>query len=740
MAKGTKGKKRSQSGGGGGVDDRFASARFDPRFSRFPAKKKKKDQDAGKAEGGRDDAAERAEAEEDPRFSDILKRDKRFAVGTSALKVDKRGRERPGKREKEDAAPREADEEGRPSSSESDSDGGELSDSGSSSFEDVTEEEAFRKKRIRAVERFGIGAFAGRYLDDDELDDQDLEENEDYKRLVEGERCQLDEATSRVAVVDLDWQNFTACDILAVLRSFVPPGGPAASDSVRRVTVYKSDYGIERMKVEDKEGPGAFFKGYGESSGPGDEGSDDSEESDSESSDGKEIDKDALRAYERSKLRYYFAIAEFADKKIAKFIYDACDGLEFDRSSSRFDLRFVGEGDGVEKDRPVRDEARDVPVGYSAPTDGGSFYNSAIQHTNVSLTWDQENKKRRNIFKEQFQKFKNSDNAVMDADIAAYLASDSSSGESGSESEETKRQKFRSALNLGGPGASGRSKQRMAGAFASRDWAAEEEKDVDMVVAFDSGIDALGERLREKHERIKSGKGDLTVWEKALEEKRRKKKSRRERSDIEEEEEEVQAAGDDAGFDDPFFDDANGNAEGAFDDPSALDFVPEEKKKKRKKDRKGREDGKEKPEAELDLLLTSDAHLKALSSGHRVLDVGDDSDEDRAGRSKKGKKKKKKKKRRDEGKESKGSGFEMNMEDPRFSKMYSSREFALDPTEPQYKQLPENLVKKFHSKKKLPEQRREGGETQKDGNGAGHLDLSSAVASLKRKLKQRSAK
>ena len=27
------------------------------------------------------------------------------------------------------------------------------------SFEDVIEEEAFRKKRIRAVERFGIGAF-----------------------------------------------------------------------------------------------------------------------------------------------------------------------------------------------------------------------------------------------------------------------------------------------------------------------------------------------------------------------------------------------------------------------------------------------------------------------------------------------------------------------------------------------------------------------------------------------------
>ena len=70
MAKGTKGKKRSQSGGGGGVDDRFASARFDPRFSRFPAKKKKKDQDAGKAEGGRDDAAERARGGREESTSD----------------------------------------------------------------------------------------------------------------------------------------------------------------------------------------------------------------------------------------------------------------------------------------------------------------------------------------------------------------------------------------------------------------------------------------------------------------------------------------------------------------------------------------------------------------------------------------------------------------------------------------------------------------------------------------------
>jgi hypothetical protein len=33
------------------------------------------------------------------------------------------------------------------------------------------------------------------------------------------------QATSRIAVVDLDWANITATDILAVMRSFDPHGG-----------------------------------------------------------------------------------------------------------------------------------------------------------------------------------------------------------------------------------------------------------------------------------------------------------------------------------------------------------------------------------------------------------------------------------------------------------------------------------------------------------------------------------
>lgn len=54
----------------------------------------------------------------------------------------------------------------------------------------------------------------------------------------------------RLALVDLDWDKLGAVDVLAVLRSFLPAGG-----SIRSVTVYPSDYGLQRMKDEAAAGP-----------------------------------------------------------------------------------------------------------------------------------------------------------------------------------------------------------------------------------------------------------------------------------------------------------------------------------------------------------------------------------------------------------------------------------------------------------------------------------------------------
>jgi hypothetical protein len=53
-----------------------------------------------------------------------------------------------------------------------------------------------------------------------------------------------------LALVDLDWDKLRAVDIVAALRSFLPAGG-----SIKRVTVYPSDYGRQRMQQEAAQGP-----------------------------------------------------------------------------------------------------------------------------------------------------------------------------------------------------------------------------------------------------------------------------------------------------------------------------------------------------------------------------------------------------------------------------------------------------------------------------------------------------
>ena len=189
-------------------------------------------------------------------------------------------------------------------------------------------------------------------------------------------------------------------DILVVLRSFLPKGG-----RIDRVTVYLSDFGLQRMAEEAALGPqvrsrasmqlggapvlmkdrdaaryamcldqGIYTKKakgaaddaavkelsevsprastswcdrtrtsrttthrltwlavYQDVHGDGGGGSDS----------GGEVDQRRLRLYERSKLRYFYAIVECDAVATAAALYDECDGMEFGRSACRLDLRFV---------------------------------------------------------------------------------------------------------------------------------------------------------------------------------------------------------------------------------------------------------------------------------------------------------------------------------------------------------------------------------------------------------------
>lgn len=71
-----------------------------------------------------------------------------------------------------------------------------------------------------------------------------------------------------------------------VLSSFLPQSGQILS-----VAVYPSEFGLQRMKEEEVHGPVGLFDDEGEKNG--------------EDSDNDEIDDEKLRAYEKSRLRYF---------------------------------------------------------------------------------------------------------------------------------------------------------------------------------------------------------------------------------------------------------------------------------------------------------------------------------------------------------------------------------------------------------------------------------------------------
>ena len=133
------------------------------------------------------------------------------------------------------------------------------------------------------------------------------------------------EPTKRLAVVNLDWDNVKAVHLFNMFSSLVTSGLPSAGDKktsqsivrgrVLNVRIYPSDFGLERMAKEEREGPPAeLFKKPKEF-----EHEDEvNEQTIFETGDAdEEVDEDALRKYQLERLRYhppcYDAFGEFVD-------------------------------------------------------------------------------------------------------------------------------------------------------------------------------------------------------------------------------------------------------------------------------------------------------------------------------------------------------------------------------------------------------------------------------------------
>lgn len=133
--------------------------------------------------------------------------------------------------------------------------------------------------------------------------DIDLEEDEEsafpLEVIGEGDEEEEEEEddgpttdpTTRFAAVNLDWDNLRAADLFAVFNSFLKEGGRKIKGAPEMkgegkllgVKIYPSEFGKERMKREEMEGPGGgmFISKSGGKKGRVEEDSDDDDEEES---------------------------------------------------------------------------------------------------------------------------------------------------------------------------------------------------------------------------------------------------------------------------------------------------------------------------------------------------------------------------------------------------------------------------------------------------------------------------
>jgi len=248
------------------------------------------------------------------------------------------------------------------------------------------------------------------------------------------------EETKRLAVVNLDWDRVRAVDLHSLLQSFLSGVG-----TVRRVTIYPSDFGLKMMKQDEQFGPQGIYaddsinsitdsgNGNDDDDDDGDNNNDedatthedDTHEAHNDESTGTgTIDDEKLRQYEMQKLRYYFGVIECNSVETATSLYNQCDGLEYESSSLVLDLRYIP--DDIQFMQLPRTTSTHIPETYKPPE---YFYSHALQQTNVKLTWDEPEVERKALSSWSNNTNTADKGAYAEQDLRTYLAEASEESE-----------------------------------------------------------------------------------------------------------------------------------------------------------------------------------------------------------------------------------------------------------------------------------------------------------------------
>ncbi|XP_041979011.1 ESF1 homolog [Aricia agestis] len=486
----------------------------------------------------------------------------------------------------------------------------------------------------------------------DSSSDEESSEGEDESELehewgeLDADAETTDESTKRIAICNMDWDNIKATDLMVLLSSFLPPGGV-----IHHVTIYPSEYGLKRMQEEEVRGPIELTEDKQHDSGLSDDGGNE---------EGSTYHMEKLRRYQLNRLKYYYAVVDCDTVATADKLYSECDGLEYESSATKLDMRFIP--DDVEFDQEQRERCDKLPdLKKYKPR---LFTTTALQQAKVDLTWDTTNPNRTEAIRDALT-------GNINDDLNEYLAS--SSEDEASEKEDLPQSDNETDDPI--------QKYKMLLQDIEKKEEKKNNKDMEMEISWGVGIKEKAEELIKK--KINEDTKTLTPFEKIIQKRKEKKKQRKMQKKQNTEDGDGVDSDDDVPSDvdmnDPYF---------------AEEFNKPEFKSKKSKNKKESSDERsdaeeEKRKAELELLLDDDDGKEHFSL--KKIQESEDA-------SKKSKRKKKLREKMKEQKE-KLPDFDMDLNDNRFAALYESHHFNIDPSDPNFKKT-KNMEKLIQEKLK----------------------------------------
>ncbi|XP_013186902.1 ESF1 homolog [Amyelois transitella] len=489
--------------------------------------------------------------------------------------------------------------------------------------------------------------------EEDSTDNEEDGELEHEWGELDADAGTTEDSTKRIAICNMDWDNIKAVDLMVLLNSFIPPGG-----IIHKISIYPSEYGLKRMQEEEVRGPIELTEKPDEIEQSGDEGHEE----------GSIYHMEKLRRYQLNRLKYFYAVVECDSVATADKLYSECDGMEYESSATKLDMRFIP--DDIKFDQVPREVCTKLPdlTKYKPRL----FTTTALQHAKVELTWDATNPNRTQAIRSAL------DGKIDDLDLKDYLASSS-------EDENPDDEDSATILDKDSEDPIHKYKSLLEEIESKEE--NKKNKDMELEITWGLGIKDRAEELVKK--KLNEEAKDLTPFEKLMKKRKEKKKERKLKIKQEEEHENKLDVGNSSSDEVPSDIDLN-------DPYFAEEFNKPEFKKAKKLSKKSNEseDGveEEKRKAELKLLLDDEDDNKAHFSLKKIQEAESST--------KKSKRKKilneKMKKQKQEQKQALPD-FEINLNDNRFSAIYNSHLYNIDPTNPNFKKT-KNMEKLIEEK------------------------------------------